>query len=290
MILVTGASGTVGRPVLDEVRKTGKPCKALYRHPEDAKKAPVGVATIIGDFASKESLKAALQVVDTVYLVCSPIPQLVELESNVVDASRENGVKHIVLNSALGTADYPKSFPSWHRKVEDKLKSAGLGYSIVRPNSFMQNILTYLAPRIRAQGAIYAAMGNARTSYLDVRDIAAVIAKILIAPAAHAGKTYELNGPEAVTYGELAARISKVAGREVKFVDIPESAQRKAMLDLGMPEWQVNALLELQEYYVAGNGGHVTDELPRLLGRGPISLDQFLLEFHDEFRSQAANA
>jgi uncharacterized protein YbjT (DUF2867 family) len=290
MILVTGASGTVGRPVLDEVRKTSKPCKALYRNPEDAKKAPAGVATTIGDFASKESLKAALQGVDTVYLVCSPIPQLVELESNVINASRENGVKHIVLNSALGAADYPKSFPSWHRKVEDKLKATDLGYTIVRPNSFLQNLLAYLAPSIRAQGAIYAAMENARTSYLDVRDIAAVIARILIAPADHAGKTYELNGPEAVTYGELAARISKVAGRKVTFVDIPESAQRKAMLDLGMPEWQVNALLELQQYYVAGNGGHVTDELPRLLGRAPICLDQFLQEFRDEFRSQAANA
>jgi uncharacterized protein YbjT (DUF2867 family) len=290
MILVTGASGTVGRPVLGEVRKTGKPFKAMYRNTEDARKAPAGVATVTGDFASKDGLKTDLQGVDTVYLVCSPIPQLVELESNVIDVARENGVKHIVLNSALGAADYPKSFPSWHRKVEDKLKSCGLGYTIVRPNGFMQNILAYLAPSIRAQGAFYAAMGDARTSYLDARDIATVIAKTLASPADHAGKTYELNGPEAVSYAELAARISKVANREVKFVDIPESAQRKVMLDAGMPEWQVNALLELQQYYLAGNGGNVTDVLPGLLGREPIHLDQFLQEFRDEFRGQAAKA
>jgi uncharacterized protein YbjT (DUF2867 family) len=290
MILVTGASGTVGRPVLREVRKTGKPFKAMYRNTEDASKAPAGVPTVIGDFASKDNLRTDLQGVDTVYLVCSPIPQLVELESNVIDAARENGVKHIVLNSALGAADYPKSFPSWHRKVEDKLKSCGLGYTIVRPNGFMQNIMAYLAPSIREQGAFYAAMGDARTSYLDVRDIATVIAKTLASPADHAGKTYELNGPEAVSYAELAARISKVAKREVQFVDIPESAQRKVMLEAGMPEWQVNALLELQQYYLAGNGGNVTDVLPGLLGQEPIHLDQFLQEFRDEFRGQAAKA
>jgi uncharacterized protein YbjT (DUF2867 family) len=126
-------------------------------------------------------------------------------------------------------------------------------------------------------------MGDARTSYLDVRDIAAAVAKALIAPADHAGRIYELNGPEAVTYTELAARISRAAGRQVNFVDIPESAQRQAMLDMGMPEWLVDALLDLQRYYTGGQGGEVDDVLPRLLGREPIRLDSFLLEFSDAF-------
>jgi len=290
MILIMGATGTVGRPVLDEIRKTGKPFKAMYRSAEDVAKAPAGVTTVLGDFSSKDSLKRALQGVDAVFLVCSPIPALVELESNVIDACVENGVKHVLLNSALGAADYPKSFPGWHKKVEDKLKSSGLGYTIIRPNGFMQNILAYLAPSVRAQGAFYAAMGNARTSYLDVRDIAAVVAKLLADVTAHAGEIYELNGPEAISYPELAERISRVANREVKFVDIPESAQRKSMLELGMPEWQVNALLDLQQYYVAGRGGDVTDVLPGLLGRRPVTLAQFLPEFRDEFRSHTATA
>ena len=290
MILVTGATGTVGKAVLEEVRKTGKPFKACYRSAEDARKAPHGVAAVTGDFASKESLKSALNGVDVVFLVCSPVPELVELETNVIEACRENGVKHVVLNSALGAADFPKSFPSWHKKVEDKLKSSGLAYTIIRPNGFLQNILAYLAPSIRAQGAFYAAMGNARTSYLDVRDIGAVVAKFLAAPEDFAGKTYELNGPEAVSYPELATRISRIANREVKYVDIPESAQQKSLLDLGMPAWQVNALLELQEFYVAGRGGEVNDELETLLGRAPIRLDQFLQEFKTEFRNEAARA
>ena len=290
MILVTGVTGTVGRGVLEEVRTSGKPFKALYRSEADARKAPAGVTAVVGDFSAKASLSDALRGIATVFLVCSPIPDLVELESNVLDACLESGVNHVVLNSALGAGDYPKSFPGWHRKVEDKLKATRLSYTILRPNGFMQNILAYLAPSIRAQGAFYAAMGNARTSYLDVRDIAAVIGKILIQPTGHIGKTYELNGPEAVSYPELARRISYVANREIKFVDIPESAQRKSMLDLGMPAWQVDALLDLQQYYVGGQGGEVTDVLPRLLGRAPVTLAQFLPEFREEFHTQAASA
>jgi uncharacterized protein YbjT (DUF2867 family) len=121
MILITGASGTVGRAVLQEVRKTGKPFNAMYRHTEDAKKAPPGAPTVRADFADKNSLQQALQGIDTAFVVCSPIPQLLELEGNMIDACKEAGVRHVVLNTALGAGDYPQSFPSWHRKVEDKL-------------------------------------------------------------------------------------------------------------------------------------------------------------------------
>ena len=126
MILITGASGTLGRAVLEEVRKTGRPARAMYRDAGDAKKSATGVENVIADFADRTSLGRALRGAQEVFLVCSPVPQLVELEGNVIDAAREAGVQHLVLNSALGAADYPKSFPSWHRKVEDKLKSSGL--------------------------------------------------------------------------------------------------------------------------------------------------------------------
>ena len=290
MILITGASGTVGRTVLEEVRKSSKAFRALYRGEKDARNAPGGVNVVMGDFADKESLRRALDGVDTVFLVCSPIPQLVELESNVIDASREKGVKHVVLNSALGAGDYTKSYPSWHRVVEEKLKASGLASTILRPNGFMQNIVTYNAPGIRAQGTFYAAMGKAKTSLIDVRDVGAAAAVLLKQPNTHAGTTYELNGPEAVSNDEIASRISRITGREVKYVDIPEEAQRKAMLDAGMPEWQVKALLELQEYYVSGKCAGPSDALANLLGRPPRRLDPFLEENKDSFRRQAASA
>jgi uncharacterized protein YbjT (DUF2867 family) len=289
MILITGASGSVGKTVLHEVARSGLKHRAMYRSAAEAAKAPGGTETVIGDFAKKETLGAALKGVESVYLVCSPIPELVQLESSMIDACVAAGVRHVVLNSAMGAGDYSKSFPSWHRKVEDKLRNTRLSYTILRPNSFHQNVVAFFAPSIRTEGVFYSSMQNARNSFIDVRDIARVAAKAL-AGGEHAGKIYELNGPEALNYTELARKISKVAGREVKYVDIPIEAQRKAMLEQGMPEWQVNALVELQEYYAGGKGGSVDGMLEKLLGQAPIKMDQFLAEFAGEFRAQAAKA
>jgi uncharacterized protein YbjT (DUF2867 family) len=289
VILITGASGTVGKTVLAEMVRTGAKCKAMYRSQAETAKAPAGAATAIGDFTNRETLTAALNGVDSVYLVCSPIPDLVQLENNMIDSCASAGVKHVVLNSALGAGDYPKSFPSWHRQVENKLKSTPLTYTILRPNSFHQNVLAFFAPSIRAEGAFYSSMGHARVSFIDVRDIAVVAAKALTS-SGHAGKTYELNGPEALTYGQLAEKIAKQSGRPTKYVDIPVEAQRKAMLDQGMPVWQVDALLDLQAYYASGKGSSTDGLLQQLLGRAPITMDRFLSEFASEFRTQAARA
>ena len=289
MILITGASGSVGKTVLQEAIGKEPKVRAMYRSKEEAAKAPAGCEPVVADFSDKQSLRGAVEGVTSVFLVCSPIPQLVELESNVVDVCKESGVKHVVLNSAMGAGDYGKSFPSWHRKVEDKLKASGMSYTILRPNGFLQNIVAFHAASIRTQGAFYQAMGDAKVSYLDVGDIAAVAVKALQG-GAHAGKTYELNGPEAISNEEMAKRISKVGGRPVKFVDIPEAAQREAMLGLGMPDWQVTALLELQQYYKQGGGAKTDGLLKSLLGREPVTLDQYLNANAREFRDQAASA
>jgi uncharacterized protein YbjT (DUF2867 family) len=289
MILIAGASGSVGKAVLQEACRKESKVRAMYRSKEEAAKAPSGCEAVLADYSDKQSLRKVLEGVTSVYVVCSPIPQLVELESNMVDACKDSGIKHVVLNSALGAGDYAKSFPGWHRKVEDKLKSMGMSYTILRPNGFLQNIVTYNAPSIREQAAFYAAMGDAKVSYLDVGDIAVVAVKALQG-GTHAGKTYELNGPEEISNEELAKRISKVTGRTVNYVDIPESAQREAMLGLGMPEWQVTALLDLQQYYKQGGGAKTDKLLQELIARAPVTLDQYLTANAREFRDQVASA
>ena len=289
MILVTGASGTVGREVLRAVAKSGAKHRAMYRSTVEAAKAPPGTETIVADFAKKETLGPALRGVSSVYLVCGPVPGLVELEGTMIDACVEAGVRHVVLNSALGAGDYDKSFPSWHRKVEDKLRGTTLSWTILRPNSFHQNTVTYYAPSIRAQGVFFSSLEDSRMSYIDVRDVAAAVAKTLHGKE-HLGKIYELNGPQALTASELAGKIARHSGRPVNYVDIPMEAQRKSMLDLGMPEWQVTALLDLQQYYVNGQGGEVDDSLQSLLGRAPITMDEFLSQNSAAFREQSATA
>ena len=259
MILITGASGSVGKAVLQEAGRKLSGVRAMYRSKDETAKAPPGIQTVLADFADKASLRNALEGVTSAFVVCSPIPQLIELESNMLDACKESGVKHVVLNSAMGAGDYTKSFPSWHHKVEDKLKASGMSYTILRPNGFLQNIVAVVAVKALQGGA-------------------------------HVGKTYELNGPEAVSNKELAARISKVTGRTVNYVDIPESAKRDAMLGLGMPEWQVTALLELQQYYKQGGGAKTDNLLKTLIERDPVTLDQYLAANAREFRDQAASA
>src|SRR5467141_4796250 len=114
----------------------------MYRSEEEAAKAPSGCEVVLADYSDKQSLRNVLQGVTSVFVVCSPIPQLVELESNMLDACKESGVKHVVLNSALGAGDYGKSFPGWHRKVEDKLKATGIGHSSRRPIDFRRTMVT----------------------------------------------------------------------------------------------------------------------------------------------------
>jgi uncharacterized protein YbjT (DUF2867 family) len=290
MILTTGASGNAGGAVVRELLKSGSKVRAMFRSKEEAAKLPQGATAVIADFADKQSLRRALEGIDTVYLVCSPVRELVELESNMIDACREAGVKHVVLNSALGAGDFAKSFPGWHRKVEDKLKASGMVYTILRPNGFMQNLIAYFAPSIRAQGAFYQSTGDAKISHIDLRDIAAAAAAILRSPAQHGGKIYELNGPEALSYAEVAEKISKATGRQVQYVDIAPDAQRKVLLDMGMPDFLVTALLELQEYYASGKASKVDGTLESLIHRAPMTTDHFLKENADQFREQAAKA
>src|SRR5258708_22919613 len=149
MILITGASGSVGKAVLREASRKESKFRATFRAKEEVAKAPSGCEAVLADYSDRQSLRKAMDGVTSVFVVCSPIPQLVELEGNVLDVCKESGVKHVVLHSALGAGDYGKSFPSWHRKVQDKLKTTEISYTILRTNRILQNIVAYNAPSIR---------------------------------------------------------------------------------------------------------------------------------------------
>ena len=276
--------------MLSELAGSGAEYRAMYRSKDDAAKAGPATPTVIADFSDPASLGRALEGVECVYIVCSPVAQLVELESNMIDACEQAGVRHIVLNSAFGAGDFSKSFPAWHFRVEQRLQSSPIAHTILRPNGFLQNIVTYFAPSIRAQGAFYTSIGDAKISMVDVRDVSAVAAKVLLDPASHAGKIYQLHGSEAFSNYEIAERISRFTGRQVSYVAIPDEAMRKAMLDLGMPETFVNAEIELEGYYRSGRCAVVDGLVARLLGRPERTLDAYLRENVAAFQSQAATA
>lgn len=289
MILVTGASGNVGGAVLRELLNAGgAPVRSMYRSADEAAKAPAGANPVIADFADRASLDRALAGVENVFLVCAPIPQLVELESNMVDACRDHGIRQVVQNSALGAGTYNKSFPSWHYIVEQRLQ-ASVPATIFRPETFMQNIPMYYGGTIKSDRAFYAAERDAAIAFIDVRDVAAVAAKLLTSDG-HIGKTYTLTGPEALSYSQVAEKLSKLLGTTIKYVDLSPQQLKQSMLQAGMPQWQADALVDLQGYYTEGPGARITSDVQKVLGREPIRFDQFLNDYTASFAPQTVVA
>ena len=193
-----------------------------------------------------------------------------------VDRAKKAGVKRIVKLSALGTEMEPGiQLGRLHRAIERHLEASGIDSTILRPNNFMQNFLSYNMPD--AEGVIYLPWGNAACSFIDARDIARVAA-VALTEAGHAGKGYTLTGPAALNISEAAATLSRVTGRKISYVDVPEAAARGAMLGLGMPEWMVDGMMELHAVDKAGHAALVDGEVARITGMPARSFEEFARE------------
>jgi uncharacterized protein YbjT (DUF2867 family) len=286
MILITGASGNIGKEVLKQVvqkaSQVGTKVRAAYQ-PTNKTTPPVAVEIASVDFNRPETLRAALNGVDRVFLVGPPTSELPALERNAVDVIAKSAVKQLVKLSAMGGRD--ATFTRQHADSEDYILSAGVPYTFLRPNGFMQNVVTYNAGTINSQNAFYGSEGDGRVSQIDTRDVAAVAAKVLTEDG-HIGKAYTLTGPAALTNAEVAQILSGVLGRKIHFVNLPSAQLKQALLTAGLPEWNVDALLDLQRLYREGKASTVTDDVEKILGRKPASFAQFLPDYRDAFKVQ----
>ena len=158
-----------------------------------------------------------------------------ELELNAVEAAKAAGVRHIVKQSVMGAAEEAYSLANIHRPVEKAIESSGLAWTFLRPNSFIQNTVTFMAQTIRTEGAFYSASGQARITHVDVRDIAGVAVTALREPG-HERKIYTLSGPEALTYDEMAEELSKGSGRNIRHISLPPAELKAGMLAEGCPK------------------------------------------------------
>src|SRR5256714_14236880 len=219
MILITGASGNVGSEVLKQVIATGAKPRAMYRSQQAGASAPKEVDVAIADFAKPEELQRAFRGVERLFLLCAPVPELPQLEGNAVDAAKSAGVKHIVKLSAIGAGEGAHTFARGHQASEGKLRESGIAYTLLRPNGFMQNFLLY-AGTIQSQGAFYGSGSEAPVSHIYIGDIAAVAAKALTSSSGHENKIYELTGPEALSYSDVAKKIGTAIGKPVKYVRV----------------------------------------------------------------------
>jgi uncharacterized protein YbjT (DUF2867 family) len=282
-ILVTGATGTVGRDVAKQLSEKKVSVRAGVRDQAKARKqlgADITFATF--DFENENTFAEALEGVEKVFLLPPLMPNQVEVTNAFVDAAKRAGVRHIVKLSAMNAGTEPSfTFGKWHAAGERHIHQSGLAFTILRPNSFMQNFMNHFPPR---DGVIYLPWGNGKASFVDTRDIAAVAAEVLTGKG-YEGNTYTLTGPAALGIAEVAKLLSEAAQREIKYVDVPEAAARDGMLQAGLPQWMVDALADLHASQKQDRWTAVTSDIEKVLGKPATSFEQFARDHADRFRA-----
>jgi uncharacterized protein YbjT (DUF2867 family) len=274
-IFVTGATGNVGVEVVQLLRAAGAPVIAGLRRPAERGPLPPDVPTVRFDFLEPATYAPALAGVDQLFLLRPPAIADVKRQLNpVVDAASAAGVRRIVFLSLLGAERLP-----WvpHRTVERHIEGSGLDYTFLRASFFMQNLSTTHAPEIRELNEILVPAGRGKTSFVDVRDLAAVAVKALT-EATPPRRAYDLTGSEALDYGEVAAILSAVIGRPICYrrPSIWRFVRRMRQRGFALP--MIVVMVGIYTTARLGLAGAVTADLARLLGRPPITMRQFIEE------------
>lgn len=284
-ILVLGATGNVGSQVVKQLSAIGANVRAAVRSPRKAEALKGnGVSLTEFDTDKPETVQAAFQGVDKVFLLTPLLPNMVELSANLVEAAKKAGVKHIVKSSGMGAEAEPGiTVTRWHRQTEKAIEASGIAFTFVRPNGFMQNYANFSGPSIKTQNAFYLPVGDGKVSYIDARDIASV-ATVALTQQGHEGKAYEITGSEALSNQEIAEIISQAVSRKINYVDVSEDAARSEMKQAGMPEVLVEATVELYDLYKAGYASEVTPAVEQVTGKKPISFEQFVRDYVDAFK------
>jgi NAD(P)H dehydrogenase (quinone) len=265
-IAITGATGQLGRLVLDSLknRVPAADLVALVRSP--GKAADLGVAAREADYDRPETLDRALAGVRTLLLISGPVVGVrVAQHRNVIEAAKQAGVTRVVYTSALHADSSPLDVAPDHRATEAHLKASDVPYTILRNGWYTENY-TGSIPGALAAGAFIGSAGDARISSATRADYAEAAAAVL-AGGGHEGRTYELAGDEAWTLSDLAAEISRQTGRTIPYTNLPAAEYAKVLASVGLPEGLARAIAG---WDVAAARGALFDDsrqLSRLIGR-----------------------
>ena len=271
MILVIGATGTVGSEVVRQLVATGERPRALVRDPATARQR-LGdqVEHVVGDLDRPETIAAALAGVDRVFLLTTQSSRQPEWERAVIGAAARTGVGQLVKLSVFRANEQsPLQVARQHGQAERVLAQSGLAATILRPVFFMQNLLAMVH-----DGAIATAAGDGRVAMVDARDIAAVAVATLTG-GGHAGKTYTLTGPQALSFYQVASVLSRQTGRPLRHVRVPPDKVRVALQGRGVAAWYADDMARLHSMLAVGYEEVVTDDIHRVTGHPPRTLVQF---------------
>jgi len=256
MILVTGATGTVGRHVVRLLRERRQPVRAMSRNPA----VTPGLDVVRADFTDPVSLARAVHGVRAVFLLTAPPVPAPGHDLALLAAARAAGVAHIVKLSAIHVS-------AWHLAVEEALRADGPEWTVLRPSSFATNALPW-AGAIAAGQPVPNLTGTGRQGVVDPRDVAAVAVEALTGPGHH-GRIHPLTGPELLDVPAQAAVLAEVLGRPVTTTDVPPEAARAGLLRAGLDPAAVHEIVAGSSWARAGHNAVLTGDVERILGRPP---------------------
>ncbi|WP_407699504.1 NAD(P)H-binding protein [Streptomyces broussonetiae] len=281
MILVTGATGTTGSEVVRQLAARGEKVRALTRDPARAR-VPAAVETVRGDYADPDSLAAAMAGVTAAYLVSPPGPGAAH-DTALVAAARAAGVRRLVKLSAIGSDD-PATGPTvaWHGEGERVVRESGAQWTVLRPSSFASNALAWVES-VRRGESVPNMTADGASGVIDPRDIAEVAVRALLDPG-HAGRTYTLTGPTAISTPGQVAVLAEVLGRPLAVRNLtPDETRDFLRTAYGIDEAAVEDVLTGIAYLRDGRNATVTDDVPQVLGRPARSFREWAEDHKETF-------
>lgn len=284
--LITGATGLVGGELVRVLLREGQPVRVGVRDKEGRNKQAAsdllqrGAEVVELDFAKPETFADALRGVRSVFYLNIPMSSEAGNEDALISEMKAAGVQHVVKLSVWRAGDEAYEFARWHRASEQRLEASGIPWTFLRPSGFMQNLLQ-LAGTIRQAGAIFLPMAEAAVGHIDARDIAEAAAVVLRDVNAHGGKAYDLSGPAALTYTEIAQVVSAIT--PTRYVPVSAEKWRADMIGYGMPASVADSLNDLYRYYVTGGSSATSPALAELLGKPGRSIEVFVREHGGAF-------
>ncbi|GAB4021774.1 SDR family oxidoreductase [Spirosoma koreense] len=283
-ILITGATGSIGTELTRLLSEQGIRFRAMVRSPKQAQalSALPHAEVVAGDFNDPATLAQALTGIERAFLLTNSSEQAEAQQLAFVAAAQKSGLRHLVKLSQLAArVDSPVRFLRYHAVVEQAIEASGIPFTFLRPNLFMQGLLSF-RESIRHQSQFFAAIGDARISAIDIRDIAAVAATVLL-NSGHEGQTYTLTGPEALTHDEMADQLSTALARPITFVDIPPEVMRNALVEAGFPAWQAEGLIEDYAHYSRHEADAISTVVQDVTGHPSYTFTQFARDYAPAF-------
>lgn len=286
-ILITGATGQIGSETLrslvadDSITLVAAVRSATKAEPFEAQ----GIRTVILDFDKEETLTPALQGVDRAFLVTGYTVDMLRQSKAFIDKAKLAGVKHIVHLGACGRDDTTVAHWAWHQFVERYIEWSGFSFTHLRPEAFMQNLLSYGGTQAVNAGVIQQFTGDAPFSWVDGEDVAAVAAQALSRPDKHTGKTYRL-GYDAKSYDEIAAIMSELLGQPFRYEALPPEVFLEDMRVAGAEMAYMNCVYDNFKRIAARAIPGVEDtfdNFPKITGREPVRWKDFVQKHRNAF-------